>query len=352
MTAASWDDLEAQRALDAEDMAGAIARMPEVVGEAFAAGQAVGRPLASPRAVVVVAMGGSAIGADLLRGLAGPMASWPILVHRGPGLPPWVGPEDLVVLASHSGSTAETLDAFQQARQRGLPLLVVSSGGALAQAAQAEGLPWLRLPPGGAPRAALGWGLFGLAGALLGEAEGWAPRLAAVEAALRQRAASCGLASPLALNPAKALARSLVGQAVGVVAGGPDTEAIARRWACQLHENAKCLAWASALPEWSHNEVVAWGQGAHPHHRLLWLAGPTDTSLAQAQRRAAFELLGPGHGQVVEAAPPSAKDPWAAALDLIALGDWTSLHLAFAQGLDPTPIAPILALKAKLAASL
>lgn len=264
MTAASWDDLAAQRALDAEDMAGAIARMPEVVKEAFAAGQAVGRPLAAPRAVVVVAMGGSAIGADLLRGLAGPLAPWPILVHRGPGLPPWVGPQDLVVLASHSGTTAETLEAFRQAHARQLPLLVVSSGGPLGQAAEADGLPWLRLPPGGAPRAALGWGLFGLSGALLGQAEGWPARLEAVEAALRRRALACGLAAPLATNPAKQLAQALLGQAVGVVAGGPDTEALARRWACQLHENAKVLAWFAALPEWSHNEVVAWARAPRP----------------------------------------------------------------------------------------
>ena len=66
---------------------------------------------------------------------------------------------------------------------------------------------------------------------------------------------------PLASNPAKELARE-IGDRVPVVWGAEGIGAVAAtRWKWQFNENAKVPAFASALPELDHNEVVGWSAG-------------------------------------------------------------------------------------------
>ena len=86
-------------------------------------------------AVLVLAMGGSAIGGDLVAGIAGDRLRVPLVVHRDYELPAWAGDRTLLVAASHSGETVETLRAAGEARSRGLPLVVISTGGELARRA-------------------------------------------------------------------------------------------------------------------------------------------------------------------------------------------------------------------------
>ena len=59
---------------------------------------------------------------------------------------------------------------------------------------------------------------------------------------------------------AKSIARSLEGT-LPVIHGAGPTAAVARRWATQLHENAKLAAFASELPEADHNEICGWERG-------------------------------------------------------------------------------------------
>ncbi len=57
-----------------------------------------------PRAVVVTGMGGSGIAADVAAAVAGRTCPVPVLPYRGHRLPGWVGPLDLVVAVSCSGT--------------------------------------------------------------------------------------------------------------------------------------------------------------------------------------------------------------------------------------------------------
>ena len=70
-----------------------------------------------PRALVVAGMGGSGISGDVLAAVVGLGCPVPVVVHRGYGLPGWVGAADLAVAVSCSGTTAG--DA--QRRGRGRP---------------------------------------------------------------------------------------------------------------------------------------------------------------------------------------------------------------------------------------
>ena len=102
----------------------------------------------------MLGMGGSAIGAELVAAVGGDRLRVPLIVHRDYGLPAWAGARTLVIAASHSGDTVETLSGAAEARRRGLPLVVATTGGALGRQATTDDTPYLRYEAPGQPRAA------------------------------------------------------------------------------------------------------------------------------------------------------------------------------------------------------
>lgn len=128
--------------LDSQNMLAQMNGLPEQLETAWKEAEAL--PLSDfseVRRVLIAGMGGSAIGASLLKAYAAPLASIPFEVHRDYGLPAWVqGPETLVIASSHSGNTEETLDALETALDRGCSVLVISTGGKIAEIAKKNNL--------------------------------------------------------------------------------------------------------------------------------------------------------------------------------------------------------------------
>ncbi|MGZ8476016.1 MAG: hypothetical protein ACXWWQ_07355, partial [Candidatus Limnocylindria bacterium] len=112
--AVTLDDPGALKRIDPEDMLGKVAEMPRHLGQArkVAAAVELGERYTDVDAVVVLAMGGSAIGAELVAAAAGERLRVPFIVHRDYGLPAGVTERTLVIAASHSGETVETLSGF------------------------------------------------------------------------------------------------------------------------------------------------------------------------------------------------------------------------------------------------
>ena len=107
--------------------------------------------------LVIVGMGGSNLAPGLLQ-IWKPNLN--ITIWRDYGLPDWT-PEKLkdklIVLSSYSGNTEETIDAFKTARERNLPMAVISTGGKLLSLAIENSVPYIKLPDTGIqPRSALG----------------------------------------------------------------------------------------------------------------------------------------------------------------------------------------------------
>src|SRR3954470_13855571 len=113
----------------------------------------------TPGGLIVAGMGGSAAGARLAIAALGPRLTRPFVVADGYSLPGWAGPSTLVLASSYSGSTEETLSAYDDAAQRGAPRIVATTGGGLAERARRDGVPVIPLPGGFEPRAAVGYSL-------------------------------------------------------------------------------------------------------------------------------------------------------------------------------------------------
>ncbi len=346
--------------VDAADMLGAIAGLPRQL----AAGYAVARerlrgafgeagaaaPPARPTGLAVFGMGGSAIGADLVIASA-PGLEVPATVVRGYHVPAWIGPGTLVLAASYSGETEETLACAAAALDRGCVPVCVTSGGSLARLAQRRGLPLVSVPGGGQPRAAVGHLAAPILVAL--ELAGLVPSAAedVAEASERLRAGNeeLGPEAPLPGNPAKALALRLH-ERQAVVYGAGLTAPAARRWKGQINENAKAPAFWNEIPELDHNELMGWTSLPHVAAASLAVFLIDDGEDARLVRRAdltAVELRARGLGCERVAARGSSR--LARLFSLVQLGDYVSYYLALLYGVDPTPVGAIQELKAKLA---
>lgn len=345
------DDAHALERLDRHAVRDVLALFPAHVRDAFRLKPSPAPARRRPRLVVLAGMGGSAAGAELLAACAADRLPVPLIVHRGYGLPAFVGADDLVIASSYSGDTEETLSAAETAVARGAALVGITSGGRLGALLAGRGLPQVALPGGLMPRMALGL----LFAPLL-------PALAAVDlpvaddgeveeavAALAEVGRACAPETPLAANEAKRLAVAFHGR-LPVVYGGPLTAAAAYRWKTDIEENAKTLAVAGALPEMNHNEIEAWqGPDAGGRHLVLLRDDAEPPDIA---RRFAIvhDLVGP-HAAGVSEARPRGGGPVARLLSLASLGQWASYYLALLRGVDPWEIPVLDALKARMRAA-
>lgn len=351
---AVWRDREA--AVDPAGMRSRIAAFPDQLDDAVerAWGFASGLPGRGepPTAIAVVGMGGSAIGADLVRAYTRGTRARPLVTVRGYDLPAWLDDRSMVIASSYSGDTEETLAATRLARERGIPIVAVTTGGRLGERAARNGDPVLRLPTGYPPRAALAYSLAACAaivarvdpGLVLEEER---DALAAVPAFLRREAGGW-LAWDLD-NPALRVAARCAERLAVIVGGHPISAAVASRWKAQLNENAKLPACTAELPEHNHNEIVGL-EGDHPALDatvILWLETPHDDPRIRARfevtRSFAAQRVGAHDRVEARGATPLESMLW-----LCHLGDCASLLASVIAGRDPTPVASIDRLKSAL----
>jgi glucose/mannose-6-phosphate isomerase len=324
------------------------AALPTDLTEGFRAG-AENAPPATGRSTTVfaVGMGGSGISTDLARGLVESETPVALQSVRSPHLPRAVERKSRVVFVSYSGNTWETVRAYDNAGRVGASRVVSTSGGALAERAEKDGVPLLALPPGLPPRSAVGR----IFGGILGLLDPWFPE--SNENRVRRSSERVARLIPqfaAARGPAAAVARRL-GSRMPVVYAESSFAGLARRWKTQFEENAKRLAQFDELPEALHNAIVGWDGISRVEAARLgvvmleWVGG-----LPQTRRSFRYlERLITERGAVVIPVAMTADDRLEAIVSGIALGDQVSLFLAERRGVDPYPVDAIGRLKAALA---
>ena len=350
--ALNLDDSSQIEQLDSGNMLGHIDEMPEQLQAAWK--HALGLPLPACEGVsniVILGMGGSAIGGSLLRSLLAEECPAPILSNRDYQLPAFVGPDTLVIASSYSGNTEETLAALTVAQQRGAKVVSISSGGEIAELTEKSGgLAWL-FDYDGQPRAALGFSLLLPLGLLvrLGMVRDFSADVEEATRVLRQQQARLDSRSPVISNPAKRLAGQMLDRMVLLFAADPLTP-VARRWRGQIAENGKAWAQFEQLPEMNHNAVVGL---EHPEALIdrsfvLFLESP----LSHTRNRRRAELtrrMFMSAGYSTDIVRACGESRLAQMLSTLHYGDYVSFYLAIAYGVDPSPVQPITWLKEQLA---
>jgi glucose/mannose-6-phosphate isomerase len=346
------DDLQHFRSCDPEGLLAKIDSLPDQLQDAWKLGRKL--PLgdiSGVRRIIIAGMGGSAIGGDLLAAYAAPMCIVPIHVRRNYDLPAYAdGPETLVVASSFSGNTEETISALERGVETGVQLLVVTTGGQLAERAESLGIPLWRFDHPGPPRAAVGFS-FGLLLAVISRL-GLIPdpQEDVVEAvmAMQEQQSRLRAEVPIVTNPAKRLAGQLIDRWPMII-GADFLAPVARRWRTQIAELAKAVAQFEHLPEADHNMVagvvnpealfaetmVVFLRASHNHPR----------NLARIDVTREIMMVEGFNTDVVEA---YGESPLAQQWTALHFGDYVGYYLAMAYGVDPTPVDAIEDLKVRL----
>ncbi|HEX2161113.1 MAG TPA: bifunctional phosphoglucose/phosphomannose isomerase [Thermoleophilaceae bacterium] len=318
-----------------------VLAQPHQIGDALWRVEAAGiAPRDMSGGLVVCGMGGSAVGGDLAAAAIGGRARRAIRTVRGYELPPDVGPDTLVLCASYSGSTEETLACFEAAEQAGAQLVVLTTGGPLAERARAAGVPVAGIPSGMQPRAAVVYMTIGAleCAALCGAAPSLRDEIEGSREVLEQLAEDSG---------ADSIARALE-DTIPIVHGAGPTTAIARRWKTQLNENSKLPAFASELPEANHNEIEGWRRGLDlAPLSAIFLHSPELHPRLERRMELTGERLSDIGAPVVRV-EARGDTPVAHVMSLVMAGDLVSVSLAELEDIDPTPVDAIQRFKAAL----
>lgn len=338
--------------LDTQNMLAEMNGLPEQLITAW--DEAKNLPLADfsgVKQVLVAGMGGSAIGADLLKAYAAPLSSVSLEVHRDYGLPAWAdGPDTLVIVSSHSGNTEEPYSAMEAALERGCSLLAISTNGKIAELAKKNDVNVWIFQHKGQPRAAVGYSFCLLLNVFtrLGFIPDPTEELinAADEMKVQRKALAADL--PDHQNPAKRMAGQLIGRWVSVF--GADLLApVARRWKGQISEVAKAWGQYEDLPEADHNTLAGVLNPEENLSKTMALFLQAESNHPRNLRRIEltkknFMIEGISTDLIQAKGDTRMAQMWTA----IQFGDYTAFYLAMAYDVDPTPVAAIESLKREL----
>lgn len=301
--------------------------------------------------VVILGMGGSAIGGDLLRIIMLEKCKTPVLVHRDYDLPPLVDKRTLVIASSYSGNTEETLSSFSQALNTPAKKLAITTGGRLKALADESNVPVLCFEYDAEPRAAFGYNFFSLLGLLhkLGIISIESKDIDETITVLEELTARFDKGVPLENNPAKQLATKLWGRLI-VIYGAGILSDVAFRWKTQFNENSKTSAFSERLSELNHNAVVGYKFPSWLSKKgfVVMLHSPSLHPRILIRYRVTAELLTDA-GIPHELVDAKGDSQLAQIMSTVLFGDYVSYYLALLNSVDPSPVTAIDYLKRRLA---
>lgn len=206
--------------------------------------------LTSHTSYVLCGMGGSHLGARLLLRHD---ATLPLFIHNDYGLPQLPAHSlstTLIIVSSYSGNTEEALDSAHVALEAGLPLAVMTSGGALLSFAREHSLPTIVLPTEDIePRMTIGYALRGIARLL-------------EQPTLEKKLSVIG--NELSLSDLKERADALVPALrhhIPLWYTSTQNHPLAYHLKATMNETAKVPSFVSVVPELCHNELSGFDVG-------------------------------------------------------------------------------------------
>ncbi|MEM2971002.1 MAG: bifunctional phosphoglucose/phosphomannose isomerase [Candidatus Bathyarchaeia archaeon] len=344
------DSLEGIKKIDREGMLLFCVEAAKHYEEAAKIARNLSVDYPKPQTIVVAGMGGSAIGGELLKDWANDRIAIPIEVQREYRLPAYVNKNTLVLVASYSGETEESLSVFLDAAKRNCKIVCVSSGGSLLDFAEKMGLPFIRIPTGIPPRAALPY-LFTPLPIILektGLVSNVDAEIAETIKVLKGVSNENMPEKPVTANFSKSLASKINGT-IPTVYGFGFYRAVAQRFKQQFNENSKIPAKWEFFPELNHNEIVGWeAAGAlAKDFSIIFIRDKNEPKEIQVRIETTKELISAEEVKTFEVWSRG-ESKLAKMLSTILIGDFTSVYLAILRGVDPTPVKTISLLKERM----
>jgi glucose/mannose-6-phosphate isomerase len=304
--------------------------------------------------IVFCGMGGSAIGADLIKDILRHELKIPMFVCRQYTLQSFVDKTSLIVVSSYSGNTEEALSCFKEALKRKATVIVIASGGKLEVLSRKYNLPFLKIHGDYPPRCALGFSFFCGLKVL--------SRLKLIRNMSKDISETIKILDDLGVlmvptvkaghNEPKKIARMLLGKFIVVYSSSELSEAVSKRFKGQLAENSKTFSSINFIPELNHNEIEGWNNPAAMlrNTAVIFLEDQNEDKKIRCRFKATKRTI-KSTGCKIITLVATGKSKMAKIFSLIYFCDWVSYYLAIANNVDPYPVKRIEKLKKELARS-
>jgi glucose/mannose-6-phosphate isomerase len=285
--------------------------------------------------IVIGGLGGSGIGGRIVKSLFASSATIPIECIADYSLPAFVNDKTLVILASYSGNTEETITMYQEVKARGAHLLTLSTGGKLKDLATQNNDYFLQIESGFQPRMALGFSLTFLI-EILAELFGQSKQDELQE--LVDHFAVTETFEQTAQQLFEGIKAKAKHKFV-VLSDGP-MESVGIRFAQQVQENAKHECFQHVVPEMNHNVIESY-YGTLDTVFFFIHANQNDRVTAR------FEflngLLAVENHKIVELTAPAFTIK--SVYEIIYILDWLTLYVADMRKVDSLNVPNIASLK-------
>jgi glucose/mannose-6-phosphate isomerase len=308
--------------------------------------------LSSIKNIIFCGMGGSAIGAEILNYYLRKEIKMAIYLNRDYSLPGFVDKHCLVIVISYSGNTEETIYAYSEAKKRQAKIIVLTSGGQLENLSRKDNCPYLLVPKGLPPRAALGFLFFSILAIffqihLVANKYEEVKETVSVLERLKRRYLDVDVTERS--NLAKRIAQRIFNKFCVIYAANEHLAGVVTRWRSQLAENSKMLSSSHLFPEVSHNEIVGWQHPQKLWKRFIVIILRDKEDRIQVKKRIDIsKKILQREGIEIEEIWSCGENLLARIFSLIYIGDFVSFYLAVLNGEDPTPIKRIDYLKKRL----
>jgi glucose/mannose-6-phosphate isomerase len=338
--------------IDGSSMLKDLVKTPDYCRDAIERAKQVNVPEGvNPKNIVIVGMGGSAIGGEILQSWLRDTLPIQIEVCRDYTLPAYVNKETLVFANSYSGNTEETITAFLTAIQRKSTVLAATSGGQLGAFCKKLHVPHVTIPSGLQPRVAIPYIFFPLPVLMekMGILSGIDGELEEAIQVLERVAKANAPEVPMENNRAKQLATEILGT-IPVTYGFRQYSSIAHRLKTQFNENSKIPSKYDVFSELNHNETVGYEapEALTKTQSIILIRDAqeppeirnrieTTTNLAFNKANTVLEIDAEGEGKLAKM------------FSVMCTGDFASVYLAILQNKDPTPVKIIDKVKSELA---
>jgi len=344
------DNFNEIKSIDKSNILSFCVEAPKHYEEAMKLVQAVPIRYPKPQKIIVAGMGGSAIGGELLKDWTRDRIVVPIEVNREYSLPAYADKNTILFLVSYSGETEETLSVFLDALKRKCMTVCISSDGKLLEFAEKLNVPYLHIPSGMPPRAALPYLFLPMPIVLekIGVVSDIYKETSEAIQILKRISNENSPEKPVSNNFSKTLALSINGTAP-VVYGFEIYRAVAQRFKQEFNENSKVPSKWEFFPELNHNEIVGWEEAKKlaKHFSVILIRDKDETKEIRQRIEATKELMCKETVKVFEVWSMG-KSRLAKMLSTICIGDFTSVYLAILRKIDPTPVKTIAFLKEKM----
>lgn len=305
--------------------------------------------------ILVLGMGGSAIGGDLLRSflnLYSASEGFIIQVNRNYNVPNWLDSNTLVIASSYSGNTEETVSALLEAKEITNNVICITSGGEISSIAKENNYEVLSIPNGFQPRCALAYSAIILLKFLHKSSiikndnfDSLINDLKLLPEFIQNKSQIYGSHEK---SEAFMIAQLMKDKVPVIFSTDSILGPINLRWRGQLHENSKVNAFGSFLPEMNHNEINSFKNPStiQKDFFFIFLSDESDHPKINIRINAMIEILELSNNYIIIKSEES--NPLLRMFDLLYLIDWISLHLAEFYEEDAIAIPLIMKLKSIL----